>query len=564
MSTIHNLIQGSDAWHEFRLKHNGASEAAAMLGLSKKVNRVELLRAKHTGIAREFSDFVQERVLDKGHEVEALARPIVETMVGVEFYPATYSDGRLSASVDGIDLLGEVVFEHKQWSEYLHEWVGGQGIVPEEHMPQCQQILMVTGAKRVLFVVSDGTRENMVSAEVLPDPAWFERIRAGWAQFEKDLAAYVLPQAAEPAPVGKAPETLPALRIEVTGQVTASNLAEFKQTALVAIRSVNRELSTDQDFADAEKAVKWCAEVESRLAAAKEHALSQTADIDALFKTIDDIGAEACRVRLDLDKLVTRRKVEVKEAEVAHARDALALHLEAVNTEISPAVLRHPVQFGDAIKGLKTIDSVRAKLDTALASAKIEVDGKARAIRANLATFREQAAGFEFLFADLAVLLHKAADDFTAAVQARIAQHQAAEAEKVRKAQEAEAQRLAAEAARAAAVAAPVSPIAAAGVAPQAPAVSPIAPVVSSAAQLVPPSAPRADEPATLKLGDINARLAPVKVDAAGLAQLGINPAKVEGSARLYRPQDFRLLCIAIKQHVEKAYVAHLNAREAA
>ena len=57
--------------------------------------------------------------------------------------------------------------------------------------------------------------------------------------------------------------------------------------------------------------------------AAKEHALSQTADIDALFKALDDIGAEARTVRLDLDKLVARRKTEVKEEAIATARRAL-------------------------------------------------------------------------------------------------------------------------------------------------------------------------------------------------------------------------------------------------
>jgi len=41
---IHNLIQGSPEWHQFRLEHDGASEAAAMLGLSKKVPRNELLQ----------------------------------------------------------------------------------------------------------------------------------------------------------------------------------------------------------------------------------------------------------------------------------------------------------------------------------------------------------------------------------------------------------------------------------------------------------------------------------------------------------------------------------------
>ena len=104
-------------------------------------------------------------------------------------------------------------------------------------------------------------------------------------------------------------------------------------TALAAIRSVNRDLKTDADFADATKAVAWCSDVETRLKAAKEHALSQTATIDALFKTIDDISAEARTVRLELDKLVTRRKTEVKEHAVDAARRALDKHVADLNGE---------------------------------------------------------------------------------------------------------------------------------------------------------------------------------------------------------------------------------------
>ena len=59
------------------------------------------------------------------------------------------------------------------------------GKVPEEHMPQCQQVLMVTGADRLLFTVSDGTRENTHHVWVEPDTDWFDRIRAGWRQFQR-------------------------------------------------------------------------------------------------------------------------------------------------------------------------------------------------------------------------------------------------------------------------------------------------------------------------------------------------------------------------------------------
>jgi hypothetical protein len=110
-----------------------------------------------------------------------------------------------------MDLDGRLLWECKQWNEALAAEVAA-GRVPDTHMPQCQHQLLVTGAERLRFTVSDGTGERMVSAEVMPSPEWFQRLRDGWAQFEKDLAAYTLPPAAEPAPGAKpALPTLSAL-----------------------------------------------------------------------------------------------------------------------------------------------------------------------------------------------------------------------------------------------------------------------------------------------------------------------------------------------------------------
>lgn len=583
---VHELQQGSEAWAQFRLQHNGASEAAAMLGLSPYMTRPELLKMKKLGLAREFSDFVQKRVLDKGHEIEALARPHIEALIGAELYPATYSLGRESASCDGITLDDVIAAEHKQFSDELFAQVQA-GVVPEHHLPQCQQILMVTGAEKLAFVCSDGTPQRMAIAWVYPDPAWFQRLRDGWRQFDRDLEAFELPPAAEAAPVGRAPETLPALRIEITGAVTASNLAEFRETALGAIRSVNRDLQTDQHFADAEKAVKWCGEVENRLAAAKEHALSQTATIDALFKTIDEIAGEARRVRLDLDRLVTRRKAEVKEAAVAAAREALALHLDVVNAEIAPARLTHAADLAGAIKGLKTLDSVRAKLDAAVAAAKVEIDGKAREVRKNLDHFREVTnIGTQALFPDLAQLVLKAPADFRDLVQARAlaqqerdrkaeAERQAAEAARIAAAEQrareqaeaAAAERLRQEQAAAAteqrrqeAAAAEAQRALAQASAPVAPApavVSVSAPVAAPRAAAVPPAD---DEPATLKLGDICGRLG-FTVSAAFLADtLHIRPARTDGRAALFSERQYQQICSQLRSHI--GAVAELYAVE--
>ena len=131
--TIHQLTQGSDEWAAFRLMHHGASEAAAMLGLSKKTTRSELLRIKHTGMPKEFSDWVQKNILDCGHEVEAMARPIIENLIGEDLYPVTCSNedegGILSASCDGLTMGYDTAFEHKQWSAELAASVAA-GILP--------------------------------------------------------------------------------------------------------------------------------------------------------------------------------------------------------------------------------------------------------------------------------------------------------------------------------------------------------------------------------------------------------------------------------------------------
>jgi putative phage-type endonuclease len=581
---IVNVRQGSPEWLAYRASHFNASDAPAMMGVSPYKTRAQLLRELHTGVVGDVDIATQKR-FDNGHRAEALARPLAEEIVGSELYPVTGSLGRLSASFDGLTLDETEGFEHKAMSAELkaafaemetmapqHRERSACRSLPAHHRIQVEQQLFISGAERILFMASEWTPEGELVEErhcwYCPDLQLRQQILDGWAQFERDLAAYVLPEAEPPAPVGRAPETLPALHIEVTGAVTASNLAEFKATALATIRSVNRTLATDQDFADAEKAVKWCADVESRVKAAKEHALAQTASIDALFKTLDDISAEARAVRLDLDKLVTRRKVEVKEEAVAAARRQLDDHIAAINGEIAPfRVQVPPADFAGAIKGLKSLSSIQDKLGTTVAAGKIAADAEARVIRANVSAFKDLALADDlgFLFPDLHLLVRKAADDFGAAVRSRIAQHRAAEEARESARKKAEAERIAAaeqrareEAEKAAAQAVAMRPAPAPISQAYAPQQRPMLPV-QGPAPVAP--APRPDEPATLKLGTICERLG-FTVSAAFLADvLHIKPAKAEGASKLYTERQFSLICRQLQSHVSA--MAELYASEA-
>lgn len=442
---IVNLTQGTPEWLAHRAKHFNASDAPAMLGCSPYKSRRDLLREMKTGITPEVDEATRKR-FNNGHRLEALARPIAEKIIGDTLYPVTgVSDcGRYSASFDGLTLDETTGFEHKALNADLRDILANDRELALMHRAQMEHQMLVSGADRILFMASEfDAQGNLIEAF----HRWYEsspELRAhivnGWDQFEADLAAFELEESVAPAPVGNAPETLPALRIEVRGEVIASNIAAFRETALATIRGVNRELKTDQHFADAELSVKWCKAVEERVEAAKAHALSQTATIDELFQALDSIAEESRRVRLDLEKRVKVRKEEIKHTLVADATKALAKHVAALNFECGAyRIGTVEADFAGAIKGKRSIDAMEDAIDATLAAAKIEADAKARVVRANIVTYRERSAGLEYLFADLAQHVGKPESDFLELVTSRVERHKAAE--EARKARE-ESERL--------------------------------------------------------------------------------------------------------------------------
>lgn len=585
----HDCAQGSDAWHALRAKHYTASEASAMLGASKYQTRADLIKRKATGLAEEI-DAATQRRFDAGHAAEAAARPIVEGIIGDDLYPVTMTADvnglPLLASMDGLTMLGDTGWETKLLNQGLRADVEA-GTLDEHYTVQMEQQLMVAGCERIYFTTTDGTPENTFGVWYESNPALRERIVAGWAQFAKDVAAYV-PEPETAKPAGKAPDALPALRIEVTGMVTASNLAAFREHALAVFGGINTDLQTDADFADAERTVKWCKEVEDRLDAAKQHALSQTDSIESLFRALDAIKEEARQKRLTLDKLVKAEKENRKSEIVAQARKAYGDHWSAlcrrVGGEWIPAV--GVSYFADAIKGLKSLDSMRDKASTALAHAKIEANAVADRIDANRKLVEDMS-----LMPDFAQVCTKAPDDFAALYGMRKQQRAEAEAkrleaerEKIRREEEAKARAEAERTAqaerdriRAEEQAKALEASAAERIRLRAEAEAREQAMLADAARreaelkaladVKPESAPQfaqpqADAGAKITLGQINQRLSPIALSAAGLAQLGIQPAGKERAAVLYLESDVARICAALTAHLQR--VARGEFKEAA
>ena len=573
----HKIIQGTPKWHEFRAQHLNASDAPAMMGESPYKTRDALLREKATGIIAEVSSETQRR-FDDGHRFEALARPLAEKIIGEELYPVVGSNGKFAASFDGMTMLGEVIFEHKTLNAAL------AAIDPDEQLPlycriQMEHQLMVSGAEKCLFMASKWDAADQLIGEShrwhSPDLALRQRIVDGWAQFDRDLADYVLPEA-KPEAVGRAPDALPALCIELTGQVTTSNLAEFRAHAREVLAGIKRDgFQTDEDFANADKTAKWCADVESRLDAAKQRALAQTTSIDELFRTLDAIKEDTLQVRLGLEKTVKARKEAVKMERIAKAKSGFAAHVAALQSEIADVRLTVLApDFGVAIKGLKTLASVDNAIGVAMANAKIAADQQADDVRAKLVWINENAAEYRALLADLQQLIAKPIDDFKLAVMARIDAHRQVEEARL----EAERERIRnEEAAKLAAQAESIKPptsvadlavslgaalVGGSHYVPSAHANDGFTQPMQGVAGVVHASAATPhcfddaiDSPPALKLGEINARLG-FTLSADFLAQLGF-VAYQGRSARLYHERDWPGICASLVRHIQsKARVA--------
>lgn len=444
------LEQGSPEWHAHRNTPNqiNGSEIAAIMGLSSYVSYAELVRRKATGIEPEYDAATLARFA-KGHEAEELARPLASFLIGDDLSPMVMTDTidglLISVSLDGITQGYDITFEHKSLNMTLADAIDA-GILPEEYHPQCEAGLMVSGATRCLFMASkDGDPDTARHYWYESRPELRPKMIAACKQFLIDKANYVHVEAA-PAPVAATIEALPALFVQVEGKVLATNLDAFKLAAQTFIDGIKTELVNDQDFADADKMVKFLKDGEDRLALAKQQALAQTASIDELFRTVDAISEQMRSKRLALDKLVKSEKESRKAAIITEARQAIEEHVANLCGRIGNnwIPLYGATPFAEAVKGLKSLDSMRDKVSAALANEKIKANEIADRIDANR---KSLLIGTEndtsHLFPDFATVCTKARDDFAALHAMRIQQ------EAVRK--EAERQ---AEAARIAAAAA--------------------------------------------------------------------------------------------------------------
>lgn len=146
------------------------------------------------------------------------------------------------------------------------------------------------------------------------------------------------------------------LTIEARGEVITSNVDEVREMVREALANINRDLVSDEDFGQAEKDVKALKGVEERFLDAKEKALKDAEALHQLFAAIDATVEEVRKPRLELEKLIAKRKDEVKAELIAEAMEKL----DCVH-RMKPVFAK---SLAESVKGKRTIDTMRKALDT--------------------------------------------------------------------------------------------------------------------------------------------------------------------------------------------------------
>jgi predicted phage-related endonuclease len=622
MQTL-QLVQGSAEWHAHRARHFNASDAPAMLSCSPYCTRTQLMHRIRTGIAEDIDAGTQRRFND-GHRFERLARPLAEAILDDDLAPLVGVLGELSASLDGVTMDGTTVWEAKSLNDDLREALPYSGRdshvhndsarLPKHFRVQMEQQLLVAAAKRVLFTASQWSNDDALLDDrhcwYASDPALRAEIVAGWQQFKADLATYEPSAGVVEKVIAEPVEALPAPYVEVTGQLTLKdNFKAFEQSVRHFLEhKLIRSPKTDQDFVNLDAQIKQMKNGRQSLKASKAQMLAQVQPVDQATKTadmLDKMLQQACSMAEDL----MQREKDVRKAEIVRVGiDALAAHIAALNVRLGRPLMpatATAVDFGGAIKGLRSLASMEDAIASRLATAKIDANAIADRIQVNLRAI-DAHPEYVYLFTDRATLVLKDADACAVIVSGRIAEHKAAEERKLeaerqrirqeeearaaaiarqqeaeRQAAEAKAQREREEAAARAQREAEADPAnardimlaqvaantglpldrplddAPTGFAPAQPAAN-TTPMRGFGA--FPPAAAAPKGPPTLKLGDLCARFGPgVTLTAAFFDGLGFAPTKGERNASLFCEEDVPAICDAVSAHFQAVKVRHLE-----
>ena len=178
------LEQGSAEWLAFRKLHRMASETPAILGVSPYQKPNAIAKAK-LGTDKIFVN----DAMRNGLYQEQFARKAYQERYEL-IRPAVFVDGDYGASLDGINIDLDVIWEVKTPKDGIasERWqLALKDQLTPYDLAQVQHQLMVTQAKRCDFCVWDYENQKFILVQVKPDKKYWKQIKKAWDKFYETL-----------------------------------------------------------------------------------------------------------------------------------------------------------------------------------------------------------------------------------------------------------------------------------------------------------------------------------------------------------------------------------------
>jgi putative phage-type endonuclease len=182
---IADLVQGTEAWRQWRRRVIGASDAPVIMKENRWTTSQYLMDEK-LGIKQGFGGNAATR---EGHRLEEDARRLLTKQYNAQLEPTIIQDGRipyLAASLDAINRAHTRVFEIK-CGEKSYLLAASRNEIPIYYMAQLQHILMISQLEMITYVAYR-PYQPLVIIEVGRDNAYIRRMR----EAEEDFGALLV------------------------------------------------------------------------------------------------------------------------------------------------------------------------------------------------------------------------------------------------------------------------------------------------------------------------------------------------------------------------------------
>lgn len=220
------------------------------------------------------------------------------------------------------------------------------------------------------------------------------------------------------------------LVVKFEGGVVESNLEEYEKVVKSWIKNINTKLDTEEDFSQAQKDIEKAQDIENKLHNVKQDALSQLGDAFKIMTRIDQWAEEIRQtVRLNLNS-------QIKTEKARKRTEAIDNGLKVAKEILSGSPVEHLISFDKANieKCLKNKRDINKAVGECIEALKDEVAALTETYVANTVLIEDAEDYVPGLFPDKKTLAGKDKSTVEAEIEARIAKHKLAVAEREAKA----------------------------------------------------------------------------------------------------------------------------------